>query len=373
MTETLDVLRIVLGGLASLLAASLAAFVYAAAPRRAPNRRLALALGVESSLQAGSALIGLGAGLGRPFVEQGGWGVVHVSLLLLPAVYLLFLSTLDTPLARPFRSRAVLGAVGLASFAGAALRLADYGFFVERGSGGYEPRLPLVLWMAALLGVFLYGLACAFSARSRTASGTLARRRATAYLLAFGVRDVSFLAAIVPLNLLLLFDLPLDRPAPVAAEVAPLVGTILFVPLVAYGILRAQLFDIDVKIRWTVRQGTLAAAFLAVFFVVEQLVAASLSDRIGTVLGILAAGALVFALAPLQRAAARVAELAVPQGAPETLRPEERTGLYRELAAQAWQDGVVDRSERLLLERARARLGVPAEEAFRIEREVAEG
>lgn len=35
-------------------------------------------------------------------------------------------------------------------------------------------------------------------------------------------------------------------------------------PLIAYGILRGQLFDIDLRIRWTIKQSTLAGAIVAI-------------------------------------------------------------------------------------------------------------
>lgn len=41
---------------------------------------------------------------------------------------------------------------------------------------------------------------------------------------------------------------------------------LVYVVLVSYGVLTAQLFDIDFRIRWTVRQSTVAAAFVAVYF-----------------------------------------------------------------------------------------------------------
>ena len=36
-------------------------------------------------------------------------------------------------------------------------------------------------------------------------------------------------------------------------------GTLLAIPLIAYGILRTHLFDIDLRVRWTIKQSTLAA------------------------------------------------------------------------------------------------------------------
>ena len=48
-------------------------------------------------------------------------------------------------------------------------------------------------------------------------------------------------------------------------------GTLLAVPLIAYGILRAHLFDIDLRIRWTIKQSTVAAVFVAVFYLVAEI------------------------------------------------------------------------------------------------------
>lgn len=47
-------------------------------------------------------------------------------------------------------------------------------------------------------------------------------------------------------------------------------GTLFAVPLIAYGILRTQLFDIDLRIRWTIKQSTVASAFVAMFYVVSE-------------------------------------------------------------------------------------------------------
>lgn len=43
----------------------------------------------------------------------------------------------------------------------------------------------------------------------------------------------------------------------------------IYVPLVAYGVLRLQLFDIGLRIKRTLKRGTVAAAFVATFFVVS--------------------------------------------------------------------------------------------------------
>lgn len=142
--------------------------------------------------------------------------------------------------------------------------------------------------------------------------------------------------------------------------------------LVTYALLRHRLFEIDVKIKWGIKRGTLAAIFLAVFFVVAQVAQTYLTGEYGLVLGGISAGLLLFALAPLQRFAERVADAAMPgvKSVNELTHPE-RLALYREQARAAWADGVLDKSERNLLDNLRTRLGLSEEEAHRLEREAA--
>jgi hypothetical protein len=142
--------------------------------------------------------------------------------------------------------------------------------------------------------------------------------------------------------------------------------------LVTYALARHQLFGIDLKIKWTIKQSTVAAAFIGVFFVASELAQTVLSQEVGPVLGIAAAGLLVLAMAPLQRAAERVASAAMPGvRAPQELSPDQRHDLYREQARVAWSDGTLTADERRMLNVAREKLGLTVEEAARLEAEVA--
>jgi len=85
------------------------------------------------------------------------------------------------------------------------------------------------------------------------------------------------------------------------------VGTLFAVPLIAYGILRTHLFDIDLRIRWTIKQSTLAAAVVAIVYLLSEGASRLLSAELGNLAGLLAAALVVFFLAPLQRFAERVA------------------------------------------------------------------
>jgi hypothetical protein len=141
-----------------------------------------------------------------------------------------------------------------------------------------------------------------------------------------------------------------------------------------YAILRFQLLGLDVKVKWTIKQSTVAAAFIGVFFVVSESASNFFaSSGLGPYLGIAAAGLLVFAMAPLQRAAERVASAAMPGVKPAgAMSSDERARAYRELARGAWADGVLTGDERKLLRIAREQLRLSAEDAEGIEREFAE-
>jgi hypothetical protein len=140
--------------------------------------------------------------------------------------------------------------------------------------------------------------------------------------------------------------------------------------LVTYALLKLQFLDIEVKVKFAINRGTLAGLFVAVFFIVAQLAQNVLSDQLGLVVGGVAAGLMLFALAPLQRFAERVADVAMPGvRSPGELGSSERAAMYREWARIAWADGAMSADERRLLDAARGRLGLSHEDASRIERE----
>jgi hypothetical protein len=144
--------------------------------------------------------------------------------------------------------------------------------------------------------------------------------------------------------------------------------------LLTYAILRHQLLDIEVKLKWTINRGTLAGVFLAVFFIVAQLAQSYLSSELGLLAGGVAAGLMLFALTPLQRFAERVADTAMPGvKAASAMSAAERVQVYRDAAHEAWSDGVLERNERALLDKLQQSLRLSRDEAMRIEQEAARG
>ena len=136
--------------------------------------------------------------------------------------------------------------------------------------------------------------------------------------------------------------------------------------ILAYAIVRHQLLGIDVKVRWTISRSTVAAAFVAAFFVASE--GAQILFGAGNEwVGLAAAGALVFALAPLQRAAERLAEKAVPStAAASPTGAPEREEMYRSAVRLALRDRRLARSEERELFRLARGLGLDADRAHAI-------
>jgi hypothetical protein len=148
-------------------------------------------------------------------------------------------------------------------------------------------------------------------------------------------------------------------------------GTLLAVPLIAYGILRAHLFDIDLRIRWTIKQSTLAAAVVTIIYVLSEGASRLLSSELGSVAGLVAAGLVVFFLAPLQRFAERVASNAMPNthNTPE-YAAHRKLQVYESAIADALQGGGISEKERALLNRLRDTLGIAKVDADAIEHDL---
>jgi hypothetical protein len=140
--------------------------------------------------------------------------------------------------------------------------------------------------------------------------------------------------------------------------------------LIAYGILKAQLFDIDLKIQWTIRQSTVAAIFVAVFYLVTEGADRLFEAELGSWAGLLASAVLLFFLAPLQRFAERFAGAVMPNTSdtPE-YAAHRKMQVYEAALGDALAGGISDK-ERALLNHLRESLGIALADAAAIERDM---
>jgi len=347
---------------------SLAVVLYRVGTKGSVARKLALLLLVEGVTMISTGYID--SMLSPEVVETdfyASWvlfeGIVHtVGDGLMLVLYPPFLAAaLRIDMTRPFESRTAVA--GLIAIATASSLLV---FFAPTPYG----PVPLYLLLCALFG---YALIASIQAWRNATGG--ARSRARSFALAFGIRDVFWFIA-YGWAILLIHQ---GTYSVVESDVTSLaytfyaLGTLLAVPLIAYGILRTQLFDIDLRIRWTIKQSTLAAIFVAFIYLVSEGADRFLSDELGSWPGLLASALIVFFLAPLQRFAERVASVAMPntENTPE-YAAFRKLQVYESSLSEAMVGGISEK-ERVLLNTLRDTLGISPADATLLERELLEG
>ena len=233
-------------------------------------------------------------------------------------------------------------------------------------------KVGAVTLYVVMAGLFGFAFLASFSAWRRAPRGP-GRTRAGTLAVAFGVRDACWFttyAVAAQLTLQGAGTNPSDYPTIWYLVYAG--GTFLAVPIIAYGILRTQLFDIDLRIRWTIKQSSVAGVFVALLYLVTEVAEQVLSAGLGSFVGLLAAAVLVFFLAPLQRFGERVASAAMPhtRETPEYLA-FRKLQVYEAALQDALKEGGISHKERTLLEHLRDSLGVSKADAEALERDTA--
>ena len=331
-------------------------------------RKLAVLLVVEGCavLTTGIYLDFLTPELADRFAASA-WGMVnfHAHTLfdcMMLALYPPFLAaSLKTPLTRPFSTRLARRMLGVFAVL----------LFVAVVLAPYQVGVTLLYLLMAT--VFLFALVASIHAWLVTEAG-VRRTRAGVFALAFGTRDVCWFFVYAVATWMVWGGTILTEETPAYVEYLDLVyrlGTLLYVPIIAYGILRTHLFDIDLKLRWTLKQSTLAGIVVAIIYLVSEGADRFLSAELGDWGGLFAAAVVVFFLAPLQRFAERVAGAAMPntRNTPE-YTIFRKLQVYESAVAEAMQEGGISTKERSLLVRLRDSLGITEADAAAIETEL---
>jgi hypothetical protein len=368
----------VAGTLAGLLALAAALFIHRTAPDPRVATRFAALLILETLMvwtsRTGPLFWLEPAGLDRFWLRVHFANDGFLLATYLPALAVLIRSKLLAPFESVRWMRVMLGLAAinaLCVFAFPDLYLGGVGPIRNPREMATSIGPGCVALFALLVLSYAFGLIATLVAR-QAAHGPLARRQATMLALAFGARDASWgVVYSIGLAGALFGASGVIVSLPWLFSALTAFGLILYVVLTAYGVASANLFDIDLKVKWTLERGTIAAIFIAVFFVVSEGAASFLSQQLGSLVGILATGALVFALAPLQRAVERFANQAMPsvQDTPE-YKAYRKLQIYGEAVAEAMREGGVSPIQRVVLNRLRVQLGLDDQDALAFEREL---
>lgn len=350
-----------LGIPAAFIAWAFAFYVYLVAPRTLAARLLIVLLVVDGiaaiSSYGNSYVIDQYVGLG----EVRWWQIHQASDWLVITSYLAFIGvTVRSPLTRPLRPPIVrwgLLAIGCT--------LAFWMFFLSKAE--------LIEMMPALYPTIVitltWGLASAIHAWV-IAKDKASRARARAFTMAFGIRDVIWILTFIASTATTMGWMAEEGILSDLVPIAYALAVIAYVPLVAYGMLRTQLFDIDLRIKRTLKRSTVAALFVAAYFLVSEFAADYLSSQLGAVMGLICTAALVFFLEPIQRAAQRFSDAAMPntRATPE-YESYRKLQVYESALQTALEQGGISSRERQMLDTLIKTMGIDSQAAFALERD----
>jgi hypothetical protein len=359
---------ILLGMLGAL---GLGIYVLRTAPNEAPGLSLGSYLvlaGVGFGSLAGTSLFSwltgrTLTGLILPFDENL---LIFPAMALLPGALLTFAVSYPTlhPRLRGHRGWPLVTV-------GPAVGLAGYlvvSFLVDDG-----PNVMPLSRGIPLIGSFILsaGLsAWIFRRRARDASTDLEHQRlvymAKAVALPFAVGGSVMLAVYVSdvLGLIEGWASGLIALAVAFTAIGPAAG-------MAWGLLRYKIVDLESKLRFTVSRGFVVSVFVAVFFVASEAAETFFTDTIGPYAGLIAAGALVLLISPLERLGRRLAEGVVEEPVDEEEYERFRKlEVYRATYEEATADDSLTERERRTLDSLADNLGLSEDESGFIEQQV---
>lgn len=353
-----------------LAALGAAVVVLRTAAYRPLNRALAVVLALEAlyiGLSAGWALMAESPRLAWAL------GVVGTSAgAALTSAYLVFLGqALPTRLVAPFRDRRVVRGLAAVAVAGVVVVLARPRWFMTEL---YEPGWARWNYQFAAAGIYLvravalaalWGLVAALASVARTTPGSAARTSALFFAAAFGFRDL-YLGVLQVLY-------PFLRPVGSWGDFLynPGLGAVylIYIGLLAYGVLHAQMLQIELQLKFALTQSAAGAMLAGVFFVLSESLEALLPAQ-GALSSILAAAAVVLALLPLHRLSRRSMDrLMRGVERSDDYFDARREEIYRAALESAIEDGVISAGERRILARLQAKLQLDPALTSRLERE----
>lgn len=368
--------------LVALVGLALAGLVWRSSATSSAGRTLASLLTAESLFAAGLGYIAL-----RPDTEYLD-GEVVLYLFVFSMFYVLaglnfrLLATLQTPLVRPLKTAAARRFVLALHVVGPGIGLA-LAALTATGRFDFEQATPaqgLVALAWFLVGGFMlvlsavYSLLAAWSAHHRAPLQSVQRRRTGAYLAAFGTRDGAFLVGLVVSEVVGVF-VPAGRVREFFTSdvdtVTIVVGNLAFMALLAYGMLRSRLFDLDLKVKIGIRRSTAVTLGLVLVLGAAKVAEAYLNRTFGLLAGGIAAGAVLVYAPRLNKLGDKVANTAMPSVQPTPAYIQyKKLEVYKAAVESAIETGGVTDKERASLGRLGAKLGLSPEDCRALEADV---
>jgi hypothetical protein len=214
--------------------------------------------------------------------------------------------------------------------------------------------LVLVIMFVAMFAISLVGV--------KLAKTKLAKERAIAFVCALGFRDLAW--ATVYLSAITGWA----EKAPVLISQLYIGPTLIYIPIMAYGILKLQMLDIEIRLKTTIKNSVLASTFVVLFYVITEGANNLLSDQLGGLIGFAASALLTLFLTPLHRWAERFSSKLVDGDIETTSYPASRSlEIYSAAVEEAMAYGEITKGHISLLDRLKETLQVSQDDATRLE------
>ncbi len=267
-----------------------------------------------------------------------------------------FLKPLTTPVGR--YTLYIIGFISLVLFMLVHFRVTEEGYSGDLNVSEMEIDMLLYLAMVAMFVViFLISLVGVKSAKTK-----LAKEKALAFVCAFGFRDLAwatvYLAATIGW---------VDK-IPILIHQIYVGPTLIYIPIMVYGILKLQMLDIEIRLKSTIRNSVLAGIFGILFYLVTEGANTLLSDQFGGLIGFAVSALVTLFLTPLHSWADKVSSKLVSADIDDPdYRASRSLQIYSAAVEETLAYGEISKGHIALLDRLRDSLQVSQDEASKLE------
>jgi hypothetical protein len=228
-----------------------------------------------------------------------------------------------------------------------------------------ESDLPVDMWLYLSM-VIMFVLMFVISLTGVKAAETkLAKEKALAFVCAFGFRDLAWA------SLYLSVVTGWIEKAPMLLGQLYVGPTLIYIPIMVYGILKLQMLDIEIRLRSTIRNSVLAGMFVVMYYLISEGADMLLTGQLSGLIGFAASALLTLFLTPLHRWAERFSSSLVSADLDSPDYPTERgLQIYSAAVEEALAFGEITRSHISLLDRLKDSLQLSQQDATRLELEL---
>jgi hypothetical protein len=225
--------------------------------------------------------------------------------------------------------------------------------------------LPVDMWLYSAMVILFVVVFFISLVGVKAAQTKLAREKAWAFVFAFGFRDLAWA------TLYLSVITGWIEKAPLLLGQLYVGPTLIYIPIMVYGILKLQMLDIEIRLKSTLKNSFLAGTFVAMYYLVSESVDTLLTDQLSGIIGIVVSGLLTLFLTPLHRWADGFASKLVGKDIDSPDYSASRSEqMYSAAVDETLSFGEVTRSHIALLDRLKESLQIAEQDAERIELEL---